>query len=68
MTRTIAYVLDAAAINLVALVVGVAAALALSVFHLPNAVESAVAAIYLVTVVALLVANLGRARAGSRPE
>ena len=44
MTRTIAYVLDAAAINLVALLAGVAAALALSIFHLSNALESAVAA------------------------
>jgi uncharacterized RDD family membrane protein YckC len=41
-TRTIAYVIDAAAINLVALVIGVAAALALSVFHLSNALKSAV--------------------------
>ena len=41
-TRTIAYVLDAAAINLVALVVGVAAALALSIFHLSDALKSAV--------------------------
>jgi uncharacterized RDD family membrane protein YckC len=43
-TRAIAYVLDAAAINLVALVVATAAALALSIFHLPNAVETAVTA------------------------
>jgi uncharacterized RDD family membrane protein YckC len=43
MTRAIAYVLDLIAINLVALVAGAAAALALSVFHLGNALESAVA-------------------------
>jgi len=43
-TRAIAYVLDAAVINLVALVVGVAVALALSIFHLSNALQSAVTA------------------------
>jgi uncharacterized RDD family membrane protein YckC len=60
MTRTIAYVLDAAVINLVALVVGVAAALALSVFHLSNALETAVTAtlavLYLVWAVGYFVA------------
>ena len=59
-TRTIAYVLDGAVINLVALVVGAAAALALSIFHLPGAVETAVAAVlavaYFVFVVAYFVA------------
>jgi uncharacterized RDD family membrane protein YckC len=43
-TRAIAYVLDAAVINLVALVVAAAAALALSIFHLANAVQDAVTA------------------------
>jgi uncharacterized RDD family membrane protein YckC len=43
-TRTIAYVLDAAAINLVALVVAAAAALALSIFHVPDAIQDAVTA------------------------
>ncbi|MCW3000715.1 MAG: domain containing protein [Conexibacter sp.] len=43
-TRTIAYIIDAAAIALVALVAGVAAALALSIFHLSNALEGAVTA------------------------
>jgi uncharacterized RDD family membrane protein YckC len=59
-TRTIAYVLDGAVINLVALVVGAAAALALSIFHLPGAVETAVAAVlavaYFVFVVGYFVA------------
>jgi uncharacterized RDD family membrane protein YckC len=44
MTRTIAYVLDGLAINLVALMVGVAAAIALSIFHLSNVLEGAVTA------------------------
>jgi uncharacterized RDD family membrane protein YckC len=43
-TRAIAYVIDAAAINLVALVVAAAAALALSIFHLSHALENAVTA------------------------
>jgi uncharacterized RDD family membrane protein YckC len=43
-TRTIAYVIDAAAITLVAIVVGAAAALALSIFHLSNALQTAVTA------------------------
>jgi uncharacterized RDD family membrane protein YckC len=43
-TRTIAYIIDAAAIALVALVVGVAAALALSIFHLSNVLQDAVTA------------------------
>ena len=45
MTRTIAYVMDGAVLNLVALVVGVAAALALSVFHLPKSLDAVVAAV-----------------------
>jgi uncharacterized RDD family membrane protein YckC len=60
MTRTIAYVLDAAAINLVALVVAAAAALALSIFHLPNAIQNAVTAtlavVYLVWAIGYFVA------------
>jgi uncharacterized RDD family membrane protein YckC len=43
-TRAIAYVIDAAAITLVAIVVGAAAALALSIFHLSNALQTAVTA------------------------
>ena len=60
MTRTIAYVVDGAAINLVALLVGVAAAIALSIFHLSNALEGAVTAtlavLYLVWAVGYFVA------------
>jgi uncharacterized RDD family membrane protein YckC len=43
-TRAIAYVLDAALINLVALVVAAAAALALSIFNLSHALQNAVTA------------------------
>jgi uncharacterized RDD family membrane protein YckC len=60
MTRTIAYVLDAAAINLVALLVGAATALALSIFHLSNALEATVAAtlavVYLLSAIGYFVA------------
>jgi uncharacterized RDD family membrane protein YckC len=60
MTRTIAYVLDAAAINFAALVVGAATALALSIFHLSHALESAVAAtlavVYLLSAIGYFVA------------
>jgi uncharacterized RDD family membrane protein YckC len=59
-TRAIAYVLDAAAINLIALLVGAATALALSIFHLSNALENAVTAtlavVYLVWVIGYFVA------------
>jgi uncharacterized RDD family membrane protein YckC len=44
-TRTIAFALDAAAINLAALAVGVAVGLALSVLDLPSAVKSAAIAV-----------------------
>lgn len=44
-TRTIAYVLDGAVINLVALLIGVAAALALSIFHLTETLQTPVTAI-----------------------
>jgi uncharacterized RDD family membrane protein YckC len=45
MTRTIAYVVDGAVINLVALLVGIAVALALSIFHLPGSLDAVVAAV-----------------------
>jgi uncharacterized RDD family membrane protein YckC len=44
-TRTIAFALDAAAINLAALAVGVAVGLAISVLDLPSEVKSAAAAV-----------------------
>jgi uncharacterized RDD family membrane protein YckC len=44
-TRTIAFALDAAAINLAALAVGVAVGLALSVLDLPSSVEGAAVAV-----------------------
>jgi uncharacterized RDD family membrane protein YckC len=44
-TRTIAFALDAAAINLAALAVGVAVGLALSVLDLPNSVKGAAIAV-----------------------
>ena len=59
MTRTIAYVLDGAVINVVALLVGLAVALALSIFHLSNVLEKVVAAalavLYVVWVVGYFV-------------
>lgn len=44
-TRAIAFVLDAAAINLVAIVVALAVALALSLLHLPQHVRTVIAAV-----------------------
>jgi uncharacterized RDD family membrane protein YckC len=44
-TRTIAFAVDAAAINLVALAVGVAVGLALSILDLPSGVETAMYAV-----------------------
>jgi uncharacterized RDD family membrane protein YckC len=44
-TRTIAFALDAAVINLVALAVGVAVGLAVSILELPNAAEDVLVAI-----------------------
>ncbi|HMJ34244.1 MAG TPA: RDD family protein [Baekduia sp.] len=59
-TRTVAYVLDAAVINLVAFVVGAAAALALSIFDLSNALQTAVtatlAAVYVLWAIAYFAA------------
>jgi uncharacterized RDD family membrane protein YckC len=59
MTRTIAYALDGALINLAALLAGIAVALALSILHLPGKLDSVVAAVlavaYAVWVVAYFV-------------
>ena len=54
-TRTIAYALDGAIINLAALLVGIAAALALSLFHLPDKLDAVVAAVLAVAYVAWVV-------------
>jgi uncharacterized RDD family membrane protein YckC len=45
MTRTIAYALDGALINVAALLAGIAAALALSILHLPSRLDGVVAAV-----------------------
>jgi uncharacterized RDD family membrane protein YckC len=44
-TRAIAMVLDAAVINLIAIIAGIGASLILSLFHLPSPVKAALAAI-----------------------
>jgi uncharacterized RDD family membrane protein YckC len=44
-TRTVAFAADAAVINLVALTVGVVFGLALSIFHIPGEVETALVAL-----------------------
>jgi uncharacterized RDD family membrane protein YckC len=59
MTRTIAYAMDGALINLAALLAGIAVALALSILHLPGKLDGVVAAVlavaYAVWVVAYFV-------------